>query len=932
MKKDESVSTFASGNGTSKKPAAALFVLLVYALLFPRPSLHASPGFNNHTIDEVYLKVANKIESYTVSPYRLLLHIKKGDSFNYKAVRQSMENLYKVGSFDSIEVKVQEKENKRLDVYFLITNKYRVDSIKIREISTADTMDPGVMVTPISAFSPREVEKAIFSLREQDYFDQDRLNDAISEARQFLNSRGYFNPLVTYKVIKNHKRFTAAVRINIEPGGQAKVNKINAAVSRPELQPKIRELLQTRTYIPYKFKENIDDVKEFLKKHNYYFPAITIDEQFTGDSRRSVNLDVTVDPGPRYVFQFEGMKKRVNLIASIWEKKVFEKWAEKESKARILYFLKNKGYLDARVKSKITEKDSTKIITFYVTKNKRYKLGNIEFEGDTAISEKVLRHTIRTDDLAFEKFFYLRLSSLLVDREILGLLYYFQGYPSARIFTEPDFHGKRVDIRFVIEEGKRYTIESILFEGNRFFAARALLEKIQSKASGPFVEQKINEDIERIKGSYHENGFDNIKISAEITPGTEKAVLIRIDEGKAFKMGSTVIIGASSQQRKLIAKLFPIAQGEPFNQLKIDAFEQEIENSSIFNHFKIVKIEREPDILDVLIKADPDYSKYYGFGVGWESGTRFRGTLEYQGRNVFKSYSSFSSMFQAGPYEMRGVLSYDTPYFFKTRTSSSLKLWVDNEIYPSYKFNRWGVAGSLIKKIQANSYFMGSLSWYRTTLTELEITPQGVDRLDVPFDTTAFGLSYVREGRDDPFNPREGSFFSSDLKIGLPVFEKDYIFVKLRCNFQENFKLLRSGVLTFSLRGGLAYGDLSITERFFAGGPHSFRGVRTDRLSPIDPITGSPMGGDALLLVNLEATFPLLLIPINGLYYSIYTDIGNVFEEIPDIGLKHMKKAVGVSLKWKIPLGLLWGGVAWNLDPYPGANPVILVLGIGNVF
>ena len=70
---------------------------------------------------------------------------------------------------------------------------------------------------------------------------------------------------------------------------------------------------------------------------------------------------------------------------------------------------------------------------------------------------------------------------------------------------------------------------------------------------------------------------------------------------------------------------------------KIDTFENEIENSSIFNEINIVKIKEESDIINILLKITPDKSKSYGFGFGWEERTGVRCTFEYQKKNIFKS-------------------------------------------------------------------------------------------------------------------------------------------------------------------------------------------------------------------------------------------------------------------------------------------------------
>ena len=153
---------------------------------------------------------------------------------------------------------------------------------------------------------------------------------------------------------------------------------------------------------------------------------------------------------------------------------------------------------------------------------------------------------------------------------------------------------------------------------------------------------------------------------------------------------------------------------------------------------------------------------------------------------------------------------------------------------------------------------------------ELAIPEFGVDRKGIPFDTTAVSLSFVKEKRNDPFNPSSGSFLTADMKLGLPLFEKDYIFLKFFWNYQQHYSFLHDCVFSFSIKNGFGFGDMSITERFFAGGSHSFRGTRNDRLGPIHLDTNEPEGGNVLFLVNMEVTVPSLLIPMEDLYLHFF--------------------------------------------------------------
>ncbi|MGE5343890.1 MAG: BamA/TamA family outer membrane protein [Candidatus Omnitrophota bacterium] len=933
MKTDVSVSTSGIGNGIKSigRRWACGWILFLAAVSFLR-SAPLTPDFKGYTVDNIFLKFYNRIEIAPKTRFNLLLRMRPGDRYNYKNIRSSIENLYKTGIFENIEVQVQDHPGNRLDVFFIITDKYNISAIKFVGVKKKGSSPYAMIPAPIQSLGKKELTDSIYSLRKNTYFEENKMEDAVKEVTDFLHSRGFFAPEITYDIIKNPAHSTVEIRFYLALGMRAVIAHTDLKLigNRQDLLPKIRKRLDTFFYIPYKFKEKTDKVIEFLKKENYYLPEVTVTENFLDAEKSKVNLQITVDPGYKYIIIFEGMKPKLSLIDSIWKKKVFEKWAEKESKSRILYELKNQGYLDAKVSSRIKNNRSKreKTITFTVTKNQKYKLGDVHLQGNQSVPDAKLLSIMQSNTIEYDRFFHARLRTLLVDREILRLFYYFQGFPSAEISTIPQFNDHTADVLFTIKEGKKFTVASLQFEGNRFFSREALLSHMKTVQGQPFVQQQLNEDIEQIKTLYITSGFEKVDITPEISKEIDKQIVIKIKEGKAYRMGDIVIIGGSSSQQDLIKRLFPFKKDAPFDQTKLEDFQREIENSSIFNNFNIVKIEEEPDYYDLLIRVNPDYSTYYGFGIGWEGRKSLRGTVEYQGRNVFRSYSNFSVMAQVGPREQSGVLSFDTPYFLMKRMNSAFKIWADNDIYPSYEFYRYGVGESLVRKITPNSYIMGSLSFYRTKLTKLLVSQSGIDAVDVPFNTTALDLSYVNELRDDPFNPTQGTHFSTDLKIGFPVFQKNYSFIRSRLNYQMNFKFFKTGVFSASARTGIALGEMSITERFFAGGYNSFRAVGKDRLGPIDMTTDHPLGGNALLLLNFEAMFPMAFIPINNLYYAIFADVGNVFDRVRHFNLLNLRTGVGLSLKYKTQMGPLRFDVAWDTKT---GKPEFQI-GIGNVF
>jgi outer membrane protein insertion porin family len=919
MKKEDSllISVFAKG------------ISIVLLLMMLGPLL---PGQSQEQlkIQQVFLIIDGSLKDPDLNKYRLLISLKRGDLYSSRWARQSLKDLYKTGLFKNIEIKMKRLQGNDINLYFVLYKRLRISAIKIQsQLSIAKG----------------PLKDALFSVRENANLSIRALDKSLDEIKAFLKSRGFFNGRVTYRLQKNFAKGEVKVFYIIDRGQLTRLAKVQVQVKGNHHLTKIKQLLSMEEYIPFKFQKQLQKVEKLLRRDKFYFPHIRLDETFLDQNKERVEVTVTIDPGSRYQFIFKGIGNKMGLISSIWEKKRFEAWAENESRAIILRSLTNRGYIDADVRSSIDESGGVKTITFTVVKNRQYTLGDVTFTGNASFSEKRLKEVIQSDNDFFSKVFYLKSESLAVDRELLKYFYHFNGFFQTRVDIVPQFKKNRADIRFDITEGRKITIADIRFSGNRTFTSTQLSAIIQIKAKASFVQQKISEDLERLRQFYYSNGYDDVVIDAEISRGLERSVLLKISEGDTFAMGRLIVVGASNSQEDLLIRLFPLDQGAPFNRSDVERFRMEVENSALFNEIKIDKILRSTGRVDLLVKVIPDRSRYYGFRIGWEErrlGEDFftelvqglRGTLEYQERNIFNSYSSLSAIFQISVNRKRRlVVSYDTPYFLLQKIDSSFRIWQEDEAYQYFKYNRFGVEESLVRRITPNSYLFGSLNWYRTQLTELDITPTDIDPLNVPFDTISLNLSYVIEERDDPFNPSTGDYFSSDLKVGLPIFDRHHSFFKFFLRYQKNFRFLNNGVVAFTLRNGFASGEVAITERFFAGDIRTFRGHSNYRLGPYDEATEgqAPTGGNAMLLINLEATFPLLIIPIEDLYYSVFADVGNVFAKTSDFSLSHLEKAIGLSIKYKTPLGPFRIAVAWNMRR-GDASSFEFHWGIGNAF
>ncbi len=180
--------------------------------------------------------------------------------------------------------------------------------------------------------------------------------------------------------------------------------------------------------------------------------------------------------------------------------------------------------------------------------------------------------------------------------------------------------------------------------------------------------------------------------------------------------------------------------------------------------------------------------------------------------------------------------------------------------------------------------------------------PDGRVVISAPF------ARFVRDTRDNSFDPTRGTFLSVRMEFANQLFgtSRNTSFVKLDARHQWNWPLGQNasrGVAVLGLRLGVANPTAStaerfpLSERFFAGGPFTHRGVEPDALGPrlsvpeLDPATGRqkvgpdgnlvyldvPAGGQALALVNLEYRFPLYA---TWLWGETFIDSGQVYRTI----------------------------------------------------
>jgi outer membrane protein assembly factor BamA len=112
-----------------------------------------------------------------------------------------------------------------------------------------------------------------------------------------------------------------------------------------------------------------------------------------------------------------------------------------------------------------------------------------------------------------------------------------------------------------------------------------------------------------------------------------------------------------------------------------------------------------------------------------------------------------------------------------------------------------------------------------------------------------------------------------------------------------------------------------LSERFFAGGATSQRAFPENQAGPRDLETGFPLGGNAVLMNNLELRFPLIGDNIGGV---LFEDAGNVYSDIHHISFRfrqnnlqdfnYMVHSVGFGIRYHTPIGPIRVDLSFSPD------------------
>jgi len=391
----------------------------------------------------------------------------------------------------------------------------------------------------------RETILYYLSSREGDYFSEELLK------RDFrvLWSTGFFSNI---EIEKEEGTKGKIVRIIVEENPVIKniIYKTGKKLKEDDIVNKLKEkdeyILPYSYYNPYKIQKIEKTIKDLLMEKGLESGEVNAEIDKIG--KNELDVIFNINEGPKIKVGevlFEGKPKlppsilkeamkenrKHNLFAWITGKDVFKKNKLEEDLANIKKKLQEYGYMEAIVgepriedmerRSIFFKKQKMKRIIVPVDAGYRYRVGDVNIEGNKIISAKFIRKLIRLKE---GEVYSTEVREESVEK--IGELYRDGGYLYAQIMPVEnlDPKRKRINITFQIYEGEVAYLHRLKIRGNTYTKDKVIRRELLLREGDRFSLALFKDSMLRMK----QLGLVELEKDPDIRPNPENPTQIDV--------------------------------------------------------------------------------------------------------------------------------------------------------------------------------------------------------------------------------------------------------------------------------------------------------------------------------------------------------------------------------------------------------------------
>ena len=564
-------------------------------------------------------------------------------------------------------------------------------------------------------------------------------------------------------------------------------------------------------------------------------------------------------------------------------------------------------------------------IEFKISQGKRQGIKAIYVEGNLNFSDARILKIMKTKRAWLFNPGVLKEEVLIEDMERIKAFYHKAGFIDVAVSNEAksDPMAKFIYITVKIEEGKKYLVGSISIRGNKDISETDIISRIKICTPGKiFSHESLKEDISKVQGLYFDRGYILAQVESTTSLNSDTGridIVLNIVENQVVYVDKIKIRGNVKTRDVVIRRELRIKPGDRFDGEKLRRSKERLQNLGYFEEISYDTEDTGSKLnKDLVVGVKESKTGAFSFGGGYSSIDQFVGFVEVEQKNFdWKNWPYFTGAGQdlklrasAGSLSNGLELSYTEPWLWDYPISFGFDLYSRNHRRDSdvgYGYDEKVTGGDIRLGKEISEYWKTDLTYRHDTIKISNIADDAsTDLLDEEGTNTISSLEYglTYDSRDNVFIPTKGDVFSNSVMVAGGPLGGNRDFWKYNGRAEHYIPLFRESVLQFTGRVGIAdtYSDtvkIPIYERFFAGGAYTVRGYRERKIGPVDPSSNDPLGGNSMVIGNIEYTYPL----ISFLRLAAFYDIGNVWPKASDIGAGGYKSGTGLGFRLKTPIG-----------------------------
>ena len=542
------------------------------------------------------------------------------------------------------------------------------------------------------------------------------------------------------------------------------------------------------------------------------------------------------------------------------------------------------------------------------------------------------------------------------DLETIKSFYLDRGYinfniDSTQVSLTPDKQDVYVTVN--ITEGEQYKVRNIKLAGDLIVPENELIDMVSLKEGDVFSRKLAVESTKRISDRLSEDGyaFANVNIVPDVDKDTlTVGITLFIDPGKRVYVRRVNVSGNSKTKDEVIRREFRQFEGDWMSSKQVSLSRSRLDRTGYFESVSVETpaVPGTSDQVDInyAVKEQPTGNLSAGVGYSDTQGVllnlgvtqeNFLGTGKRVGVNIDNSQVTKNySVSYTNPYHTIEGISRGFRVYY--RAVDALEANISNFTTDSYglSLNYGFPLGETTSARMSLGFENTELLLADDTLGISADILEFVEENGNVYDDFPISASYVDDSRNKRLMATSGSLMTLGTQATVPGSDLEYY----KLNFRYLHYIPLGKVTTLSLNTSLGYGDgygdtsrLPPFKNYFAGGSRTVRGYDSNSLGPRDTVTGDPIGGDRMIIGNIELILPNPLETEEGsgsTRVSAFIDFGNVYRN--KVELSELRASTGLSILWLSPVGALTFSYAFPINDQEGDELQAFQFTLGSAF